>query len=317
MPSSFPENTSRLKSTFTVPVVEDTASPVIAPSEPTASATAIILPDEPVVVIEARRSWSALDLRELWAYRELLYFLTVRDIKVRYKQTALGAAWAIIQPVMTMLVFTLFFGRLAGIDTGGVPYPVFAFAGLLPWTFFSNAITNSGNSLVTDARLISKVYFPRMIIPAAAVAAGWVDLIIAFVFSLGLFFYYGIGLTWKLVLLAPLFALVSLLALGTGMLLAALNIKYRDVRYALPFMIQLWLFASPVIYPLSLVSPQWRWILMLNPMSGIIENLRAALFAGTNFNWASLAISIGVTLVVLTCGAFYFKYMEKQFADIV
>ncbi len=314
MPSSLPENTSSLKPTFTV---EDTASPVIVPSEATDSATTIILPDEPIVVIEARRSWSALDLRELWAYRELLYFLTVRDIKVRYKQTALGAAWAIIQPLFTMLVFTLFFGRLAGIDTGGVPYPLFAFAGLLPWTFFSNAVTNSGNSLVTDARLISKVYFPRMIIPAAAVLAGWVDLGIAFVFFLGLLIYYGVGLTWGVLLIPPLLGLASLLALGTGMLLAALNIKYRDVRYALPFLIQLWLFASPIIYPSNLISPRWRWLLSLNPMTGIVENLRAALFLGTNFDWASLATSIGVTLVALTCGAFYFKYMEKQFADIV
>lgn len=314
MPSSLPENTSSLKSTFTV---EDTASSVIAPSEPTDWATTIILPDEPIVVIEARRSWSALDLRELWAYRELLYFLTVRDIKVRYKQTALGATWAIIQPLFTMLVFTLFFGRLAGIDTGGVPYPLFAFAGLLVWTFFSNAVTNSGSSLVTDARLISKVYFPRMIIPAAAVLAGWVDLSIAFVFFLGLLIYYGVGLTWGVLLIPPLLGLASLLALGTGMLLAALNIKYRDVRYALPFLIQLWLFASPIIYPASLISPRWRWLLSLNPMTGIVENLRAALFAGTNFNWASLAISIAVTLVALTCGAFYFKHMEKQFADIV
>ncbi|MCP9494744.1 MAG: ABC transporter permease [Pyrinomonadaceae bacterium MAG19_C2-C3] len=314
MPSSLPENASSLKSTFTV---EDTASPGVVSSKPADSATAIILPDEPVVVIEARRSWSALDLRELWAYRELLYFLTVRDIKVRYKQTALGAAWAIIQPLFTMLVFTLFFGRLAGIDTGGVPYPLFAFAGLLAWTFFSNAVTNSGNSLVTDARLISKVYFPRMIIPGAAVAAGWVDLGIAFLFFLGLLLCYGVSLTWKLLLLAPLLALVSLLALGIGMLLAALNIKYRDVRYALPFIIQLWLFASPVIYPSSLVSPEWRWALMLNPMTGIIENLRAALFVQSEFNLPSLLASVLVTLVALIFGAYYFKRMEREFADIV
>src|ERR1700686_5124718 len=213
----------------------------------------------PLIRIRPSKGWVALRLRDLWSYRELLYFLTWRDIKVRYKQTVLGASWAIIQPLFTMLLFTLFFGRLAGLPSDGIPYPIFAYAGLLPWTFFSNAVTNSGNSLVGSSNLITKVYFPRMIIPGAAVGAGLVDFAIAFVVLAALMIYYGIALTPSLLALPLLLALTALLALGVGMWTSALNVKYRDVRYALPFVIQLWMFASPIIYPASLMPQKWRW----------------------------------------------------------
>src|SRR5882762_2489331 len=209
-------------------------------------------PEQPLLKIRPKKGWVALNLKDLWVYRELLYFLTWRDIKVRYKQTILGASWAIIQPLFTMLLFTLFFGKLAHVPSDGVPYPIFAYAGLLPWTFFSNAVTNSGNSLVGSSNLITKVYFPRMIIPGAAVGAGLVDFAIAFIILVVLMIYYGVALTWSIVMLPVLIILLTLLAIGVGMWTSALNVKYRDIRYALPFLIQLWLFASPVIYPASL-----------------------------------------------------------------
>ncbi len=274
------------------------------------------LPDEPLVVIEPNRGWSALDLRDLWAFRELLYFLTWRDVKVRYKQTELGVAWAIIQPLFTMLIFTLFFGRLAGVPSDNVPYPIFAFAGLLAWTFFANAITSSGNSLVGSAHLITKVYFPRMIIPGAAVAAGLVDFAIAFVILVLLMFYYGVGITWNILMFPVMVLLTTLLALGTGMWLSALNVKYRDVRFALPFMVQLWMYLSPVIYPTSFLPAKLRSLLILNPMTGIIEGYRSALF-GRPFNWIALVVSAVITAVLLIYSSYSFRRMEKSFADIV
>ena len=274
------------------------------------------LPEEPLVTIEPNKAWSALDLRDLWAFRELLYFLTWRDVKVRYKQTELGVAWAIIQPLFTMLVFTLFFGRLAGVPSDNVPYPVFAYAGLLAWTFFANAITNSGNSLVGSANLITKVYFPRMIIPGAAVAAGLVDFAIAFVILVLLMVYYGVMITWSILMFPVVVLLTTLLALGMGMWLSALNVKYRDVRFALPFLVQLWMFVSPVIYPASFLPVKFRWLLWLNPMTGIIEGYRSALF-GLPFNWIALAASAAITLGLVIYAAFSFRRMEKSFADIV
>ena len=276
------------------------------------------LPDEPVVVIEARGSWKALDLHELWAYRELLYFLTWRDVKVRYKQTFLGIAWAVIQPLFTMIIFTLFFGRLAGLDarTGGIPYPLFAYAGLLPWTFFSNALTSSGNSLVGSANLITKVYFPRMIVPGAAVAAGLIDFAIGFAMLVPLMVYYRVSLTLNLIMLPVLVLLITILATAVGMWLSALNVKYRDIRFALPFLIQLWMFVSPIIYPANILPQRWRWLLDLNPLTGIIEGFRSALF-GQPFNWTSLAISAVLTLVTLVYAAFSFSRVERRFADIV
>ncbi len=259
-----------------------------------------------------------MNLKELWAYRELLYFLTWRDVKVRYKQTFLGIAWAILQPLLTMLVFTIFFGKLAGIEakTEGIPYPIFVYAGLMPWTFFSNAITTSGNSLVNNANLITKVYFPRLVIPAAAVMAGLVDFTIAFFLMIGMMFYYGVPTSRQLLLFPVLVVLTTLLAIAMGMWLSALNVKYRDIRHALPFIVQLWMFVSPIIYPSSSVPENWRWLLALNPMTGIIEGYRSSLFSKP-INWSALGISAIITLVMMVYAAYSFRKMEKDFADIV
>lgn len=278
--------------------------------------TQFSLPDEPIVTIQPGKKWVAINLRNLWAYRDLLYFLTWRDVKVRYKQTVLGAAWAIIQPLFTMLIFWLFFGRLAGMPSDEISYPLFALAGLIPWTFFANAITNSGNSLVGSANLITKVYFPRMIIPCAAVGAGLIDLGIAFVLMAVMMAWFGVTPTLYLLALPVLVLLTMLLAIGVGMFMSALNVKYRDIRYALPFCIQLWMFASPIIYPVTLVPERWRWLLQLNPMAGIIDGYRAAIF-GRAFDWKGLAIATVVTIGVLVYSVYSFRRMEKSFADVV
>lgn len=274
-------------------------------------------PEQPVVVIEPSKAWVALKLRDLWLYRELLYFLIWRDVKVRYKQTALGVTWAILQPLLTMLIFTLIFGRLGGIKSDGIPYPIFAYAGLLIWTFFANAVTNSGNSLVGSAHLITKIYFPRMIIPAAAVGAGLIDFVIAFALQIVLMLYYHVTIGWSLLMVPVLLFLTALLALGVGMWLSALNVKYRDIRYAIPFLIQLWMFLSPVIYPESMLQGKLRYVLMVNPLTGIIENFRVAVLGHGNFHWKSLGISAAITLVVVVYSAYSFRRMEKHFADIV
>lgn len=274
------------------------------------------LPDKPIVVIQPSKSWVALNLSDLWYYRDLLYILTMRDVKVRYKQTILGAAWAIIQPLFTMLIFSLLFGRLANMPSDGIPYPIFAFAGLLPWTFFSNAVTNSGNSLVGNSNLVTKVYFPRMVIPMASVASGLIDFAVAFVLLILLMFYYGIGISINILMLPVLVVLTSLLAIGIGMWMSALNVKYRDIRYALPFLIQLGMFASPIIYPLSLVPEKWQWLMLLNPVAGQIEAYRAAFF-GKPFNWLALATSTVITVAILIYAAYNFRRMEKSFADLI
>lgn len=271
---------------------------------------------EPLVRIRPAASWVPLNFKQVWAYRELLYFLMWRDVKVRYKQTVLGAAWAIIQPLFTMLIFTLFFGRLAGVPSDNVPYPVFVYAGLLLWTFFSNALANSGNSLVGNQNLLTKVYFPRIIIPAATVGAGLVDLAIGFLVLIGLMIYYGVGLTVGIFLIPVIIIFTTLMALGVGMWASALNVKYRDVRFALPFAIQLWMFLSPIIYPSTFVPAKWRWLLTLNPLTGLIDGFRAALFA-QRINWSTLAISIAMTLAILVYAAYVFRRMERSFADIV
>ena len=282
-----------------------------APIQPT-------LPDEPLVVIQPSKSWVALNLRDVWAYRELLYFLAWRDVKVRYKQTALGVAWAILQPLLTMLISSLIFGRLGGFGSrsGGIPYPIFVYAGLLPWTFFSNAIISSGNSLVGSANLITKVYFPRMIIPGAAVIAGLVDFFIAFVLLIALMLYYRLDLTWNLLLFPVLVILTALLATGVGMWLSALNVKYRDIRFALPFMVQFWMFLSPVFYPSNVLPAKYRWAFALNPLTGMIDAYRSSLF-GQPVNWAGLGISSLITIAILVYGSYTFRRMEKTFADIV
>lgn len=268
------------------------------------------------ILIDANDSALGLNLRELWTFRELLLFLIWRDIKLRYKQTALGAAWVIIQPLCTMLLFTLFFGKLARMPSDNVPYPLFAYAGLVPWTFFSNALTSSGQSLVGNSQLISKVYFPRIYIPAGAVAAGLLDFAIASVLLAPMLIYYRVTLTWQILLLPAFAVLATLLALGVGMWLAALNVKYRDVRYAIPFLIQLWLFASPVIYPASIVPAKWKWVLALNPMTGVIEGFRSALL-GTPFDKTTVTSSLAMTLLILTLSFLAFRRVEDSFADVV
>jgi len=275
------------------------------------------LPEKPLVTIQPGDSWASLRIRDIWLYRELFYFLTWRDVKIRYKQTLLGAAWAILQPMLSMIVFTLLFGRLAGIKSDGIPYPIFAYAGLLVWTFFANALTNSGNSLIGSANLIAKVYFPRIIVPGAAVGAGLVDFAFACAIQILLIIYYRIPVTAMILMVPVLLLLTTLLALGVGMWLSALNVRYRDVRYAIPFLIQLWMFASPVIYPESMFTGRLRILLMFNPLTGIIENFRIALFAHKSFNLTSLGISVAFTFIVLFYSAYVFRRMEREFADII
>lgn len=270
----------------------------------------------PVVEIAPRSGWAAIHARDLWHFRELLFFLTWRDIKVRYKQTVLGVAWAIVQPVFTMVVFSLLFGKLAGIPSDGLPYPIFAFAGLLPWMFFSNAVTNGGNSLVTSANLITKIYFPRLLIPGAAVAAGLVDFGISLLFLFGMMVYYRMAPTWQLGVLPALVLLLVALALAASLWTAALNVKYRDIRYALPFAIQMGMFVTPIIYPVSLVPAKWQWLLYLNPLTGIIEGFRSSLL-GQPLNWKALGCSLAFTMVALLISAFVFRRMESSFADLV
>ena len=269
-----------------------------------------------MVSIRAGGKFAAVDLKSLWAYRELLYFLTWRDVKVKYKQTVLGAAWAVIQPLFTVIIFSIFFGNLARLPSDGIPYPLFAYAAVLPWTFFSNAVTKSGNSLVGSANLITKVYFPRMIIPAAAVAAGLIDLLIAFGILIVLLIYYGVGMTWNLLMAPALVVMTALLAVAVGLWTSALDVQYRDIRHALPFAIQLTMFATPIIYPAGLVPSRWRWALNLNPLTGIIEGYRAAFF-GRHFDWDALAISAAITFALLFYAAYYFRRVERTFADIV
>lgn len=274
------------------------------------------LPDEPLFVVEPRKSGIKFHFKDWWTYRELLYFLIWRDVKIRYKQTLLGAAWAIIQPLLTMVIFTFIFGRVAQIDSEGIPYPVFAYAALLPWTFFANAITSSGNSIVGSAHLITKVYFPRMIIPVSAVGAGLVDFAVAFPMLVALMFYYNIPLTLSLLLFVPLVLLTTLLAIAVGMWLSAINVKYRDVKFAIPFLVQIWMYVSPVAYPSSVVPARWRTIYSLNPFVGIIDGYRAALF-GRAIDWKEIGISLVLTLILLGYASFQFRRMEKGFADII
>jgi lipopolysaccharide transport system permease protein len=271
----------------------------------------------PILNIEPSNTWVSLKLGELWQYRELLYFLIWRDIKVRYKQTALGAAWAIIQPLFSMLIFSLFFGRLAKMPSDGIPYPLFSLAALVPWTFFANGLNQSSNSLVASANLLKKVYFPRLVIPIATVLAGVVDFALSFVVLLGLMAFYGVAPTINL-LWMPLFLLLALVtSLAVGLWMSALNVKYRDVRYIVPFLIQVWMFSTPIVYPSSLLPASWRTIYGLNPMVGVVEGFRWALLGTNTLPGFMIVVSATAALVILIGGAFYFRHMEKSFADIV
>lgn len=274
-------------------------------------------PEIPTLLIQPADGWTAIGLKELWEYRELLYFLTWRDIKVRYKQTALGAAWAVIQPLFMMLVFSLFFGKLAHVPSDGMPYPIFTFCALLPWQLFAHALTESSNSLVANERLITKVYFPRLVVPIAAVLGGLVDFAVAFVILLGLMFYYRVVPSWALVTLPGFILLAIMTALGVALWLSALNVQYRDVRYTMGFLIQFWLFATPVAYPSSIVPPAWRALYGLNPMAGVVEGFRWALLAKSEPPGAMLGVSIAVVVLILIGGLYYFRRMEQQFADVV
>jgi lipopolysaccharide transport system permease protein len=274
------------------------------------------LPDQPLVIIQSSKSWSTLDFYEFWVYRELLYFLTLRDIKVRYKQTLLGVSWVLLQPLITTVVFTIFLGILIRVPSEGTPYVLFVYAGLLPWTFFSVAIISSSNSLVNNAHLITKVYFPRSIIPVSAVAARLLDLAIAFTVLIGLMVYYRVALTWSILLLPLLVALITLLALGVGMVSSAINVKYRDVGVLIPVLLQLWMYASPVVYPTSLIPARWDHIYQLNPLVGLIGNFRAAALGG-QIDWSALAWSVGIIAALLIYAGFLFRRSETLFADIV
>ena len=272
---------------------------------------------QPHFRIQPSHGWVSLKLRELWEYRELLYFLTWRDVKVRYKQTALGAAWAIIQPFMTMVVFSLFFGKLAKVPSDGIPYPIFSYAALVPWSFFANGLSQSSNSLVGSANLIKKVYFPRLTIPVATVLSGVIDFALAFLVLLGMMLYYGIAPTAN-VLWLPFFLLLALItSLGAGLWLSALNVEYRDVRYVVPFVTQFWMFATPIAYSSTLLDEPWRTIYGLNPMVGVIEGFRWALLGTDTAPGPIIVVSSLAALFMLVGGAFYFRRMEKTFADVV
>lgn len=271
----------------------------------------------PSLRIEPPSRWPSIDLKELWEYRELLYFLTWRDIKIRYKQTVLGAAWAIIQPVFMMVVFSLFFGRLAKVPSDGIPYPVFAFCALLPWQLFAHAVGESSNSLVGNQNLITKVYFPRLVIPISAVLSGLLDFLVAFCVLLALIFWYGIVPGWHIVFLPAFVLLAMSTALAVGLWLSALSVQYRDVRYLISFLIQFWLFATPVAYPSSIVPEKWRVVYGLNPMAGVVEGFRWALLGKSSALGSLLWVSVGVVAVTLVGGVYYFRRMEQQFADIV
>ena len=271
----------------------------------------------PVLFIRPSRGWISLNLHDLWEYRELLYFLTWRDIKVRYKQTVLGAAWAIIQPFFTMVVFSLFFGKLAKMPSDNIPYPIFSYTALVPWTFFANGLSQSSTSLVASANLIKKVYFPRLVVPISSVISGAVDFVLAFVVLLGMMLYFGIVPTWNIVWLPLLLLLALVTSLGVGLWLTAMNVQFRDVRYAIPFLVQAWMFATPIAYPSSLLDEPWRTLYGINPMAGVVEGFRWALLGTETAPGPIVIVSALVAVGLLISGAFYFRRMEKTFADVV
>ena len=269
-----------------------------------------------VTVIEPRTGWRMLDWRELWAYRELLWVLTTRDIKVRYKQTFLGAGWAILRPIMAMAIFSVVFGQFARIPSDGLPYPLFVYAGLLPWTFFAGATATAGQSLLGSAHLVSKVYFPRLIIPFASVGASLVDLLISTGVLLAMMAWYGASWTANLLLAPMLVVLLTFLSMAIGTLLAALTVQFRDFTHITPFIIQIWMYATPVVFPASLVPDRWRWLLFVNPMAGVVDAFRSC-FLGKPFDWASITVSAAAALLIFIVAAAYFERLERRFADII
>jgi lipopolysaccharide transport system permease protein len=270
-----------------------------------------------LTIIKPKKTFSLRDFKEIWNYKELLYFFTWRDLKVRYKQTLIGATWAILQPFITMVVFTVFFGTFAQMPSDGVPYPIFVYVGLLFWQFFSSALSETSNTLIANQSIITKVYFPRLILPLSAVLTKFVDFVIASLILVGLMIYYGYMPHLFGFFLIPILLLITfMISVGSGLCLASINVKYRDVRYALPFFIQILLFITPVIYPAS-IAGKYSWVLALNPMTGVIQSARAALLGTTPINWLLLSISFLVCLIILTVGIFYFKKVERYFADIL
>lgn len=267
-------------------------------------------------LIEPPRRWSGLQLRDMWCYRELLWVLVLRDLKVRYQQTVLGIAWAIIQPLVTMLIFSVIFGLFAKIPSDGYPYPLFVFAGLLPWIFFANAVSTASMSLIGSSQLVNKVYLPRLIIPASATGSSLVDFAVSFLLLMPLLWYYGMAPPVSLILFPVFTVLLIVLAFGVGIWLAALTVSYRDFRYVVPFALQVWMFSTPIVYPLNIVPESWRWLWYLNPMTGIIDAFRACLL-DQQISMASLSASLVVTLVVLTLGISYFRKVEHRFADVI
>lgn len=271
---------------------------------------------EHITVIEPPRGWRMLDWRELWAYRELLWVLTARDVKVRYKQTLLGAAWAVLRPLTTMLIFSVVFGRLAKLPSEGYPYPIFVYAALLPWTFFAAAISTSGQSLVASAPLISKVYFPRLAISLSSIGASLVDLLVSCVLLLVLMYWYQVGWSWNLLGAPLLIAGVVFTALGVGTLLSALTVAYRDFTHITPFLVQIWMYVTPVVFPVSMVPVRWQWLLYLNPMTGMVEGFRSV-FLGRPFDLTGLFASFAIALSILVVSVAYFERVERQFADVI
>lgn len=272
--------------------------------------------DNPTFVMKPSKGWVPLRLKDLWQYRELFYFLTWRDIKVRYKQTVLGAAWAILQPFLTMVVFSIFFGKLAKLPSDNIPYPIFSYSAMVIWFFFANGVTLSSSSMVSEGNTIKKVYFPRLAIPISAVLSGVVDFVLAFVVLVGMMAFYGIAPTISVVWLPLLFLLALVTALGVGLWLSAMNVMFRDVRYVVPFLMQIWLFATPIAYSSSLLKGVWKTIYGINPMAGVVEGFRWALL-GTPRPGPMIWVSVGVSVVLLVSGAYYFRRMEKSFADVV
>jgi len=271
----------------------------------------------PVTIIEPSRGWLGLGLKELWDYRELLYFLIWRDVRVKYKQTIIGAGWAILQPLLTMIIFTLVFKKIAGVPSDNIPYPIFAYTALLPWNLFSGGLNRATVSLVAQSNLISKVYFPRMIVPISATLSGIVDFAIAFIILVGMMFWYGIVPT-AAILSLPLFITIALVsALSVGLWLSALNVRYHDVGHAIPFLVQIWMFASPVAYPVSALPERWRLVYSLNPLAGVIEGFRWAMLGKESPDFVVIAVSAVAMIALLFSGIAYFKRTERTFADLI